>query len=381
MAVRAQDFREEFFQQEGRIYLDCASQGPFPRTTVRAVEEALEWMKSPEHLTHALYADLPDQTRNLLARLIGAQADEIAITNGASDGINAVARGLDWQPGDEIVLPAQEFPANYYPWKWLERRGVRVVEVEPRGRFVSEEELLAALGPRTRLLALSWVSYASALRFDLARLAAACRERAVHLLVDASQAVGAIPLDVKQLGVSFLVAAGYKWLLSPYGTGFFYVREDLIERLEVNRIYWQALEGAFDFNRLPHADAQLRPGARRWDASETASFLNLAAMRASVEFLLRVGVERIEQHARALVRSLVERLPRDRCVLASPAEEARRGTFVGVAARTPEATKALWERLQRQKIHVARRENALRIAPHLYNSEREIDRLLDILGE
>lgn len=381
MKFRAQDFREEFFDQEGRIYLNCAGQAPLPRAAVRAILEALEWQKFPERLTHELYADLPDQTRALLAELIGADPHEIAITNGASDGVNAVARGLDWRPGDEIVLPAGEFPANYYPWKWLERRGVRIVEVQPSTRFVSVEDLLAALGPRTRLLALSWVNYSSALRLDLARLAEACREGGVHLFVDGSQAVGAIPFDVKQLGVSFLAVAGYKWLLGPYGTGFFYVREDLTEQLEVNRIYWQALEGAFDFSRLPRDGAKLRPGARRWDASETASFANLAGLRASVEFLLRVGVERIEQHTRELVCHLVEHLPRDRCVLASPAEDSQRGTFVCVAARTPEATQGLWQKLQERKIFVALRENALRIAPHLYNSAREIDQLLDVLGE
>lgn len=381
MAAKTQDMREEFFLEEGAVFLDCASQAPLPRVSARAIQEALEWNKHPQVLTHERYAEVPARARAAIARLINAEPAEIALTSGASDGINAVAQGLAWQPGDEIVLPANEFPANYFPWRWLERQGVRVVEVAPRNRFVTEDELLAAVTPRTRLVTLSLVNYATALRLDPAGVAAACRQRAIHLLVDASQAAGAIPIDVKQLGVSFLVAAGYKWLLSPYGTGFFYVRQDLIEQLELKRIYWQAIEGAMDFNRLPRGEPRLVPDARRWDATETANFLNVAALAASVEFLLAVGVERIEGHATALTRYLVAHLAHDRCVLRSPAEAHRRGTFVAVAARTPEATAALWQKLRERKIYVAHRQDALRIAPHLFNTEREMDALLAILGE
>lgn len=382
MAARAHDFREEFFLEEGRIYLDCATQGPLPRAGVRAIQQALEWKKTPELLTsHEHYSEFPDRARALLAQLIGAEPAEIALTTGASDGINAVAQGLAWQAGDEIVLPADEFPANYFPWKWLERRGVRVVEVRPQGRFTTEDDLLAALSPRTRLVTMSLVSYYAALRLDPARLAPVCRERGIHLLVDASQAAGAVPIDAKHLGVSFLVAAGYKWLLAPYGTGFFYVRKDLVEKLELQRIYWQAIEGAMDFNRLPRGEWRLAPDARRWDAAETANFLNLAGLSASLELLLRVGVERIERHTTSLLRYLVERLPRDRCVLRSPEEERRRGTFLSIAARTPETTAKLWQRLHERKIFVALRQDALRISPHIYNVEREMDELLAVLGE
>ncbi len=377
---RAVDWREEFWDLENRVYLDCAAQGPFPRVTIRAVQQALELKKYPERISHELYFELPNQTRTALAQLIGAKPSEIALTCGASDGVNAVARGLAWKPGDEVVLPAGEFPANYFPWKHLERRGVQVREVAPSdGRFVTADDLLGALNEKTRLVAVSQVSYSSGSRVDIARLAAGCRERGALLFVDASQAVGGVAFNVKDLGCDFLTSAGYKWLFSPFGTGFFYVREELIERLEVGDIRWMSVEGAANFNQLPRQGWRLAPGARRWDSPETANFLNVSAMRASVEFLLCVGVENIERHAKGLCQQLVERLPHDRCVLRSPREAERRGTFVCVATRTTEKTRELWESLRKKNIFVSLRQDALRVAPNVYNREWEIDRLLEAL--
>jgi selenocysteine lyase/cysteine desulfurase len=376
----AVDWREEFWDFEDRIYLDCANHGPFPRATIRAVEEALALKKCPERITNEFYVELPEQTRTALAQLIGARPAEIALTTGASDGVNAVARGLAWQPGDEVLLPPGEFPANYYPWKNLEKRGVRVREAVPRqGGWVTADDLLDQISDRTRLVAASYVGYSDSNRLDLARVGAACHERGVYLLVDASQAVGALAFTVTDLQCDFLVCCGYKWLLSPYGTGFFYLRQELIDKLEVGDIRWLNVEGAENFNRLPRENWRLAAGARRWDATEVSSFLNLSALKASVEFLLRVGVAEIERHACGLSDYLVEKLPRDGCVLRSPPEAERRGTFVCVAARTPEKTAQLWQALRQRKIFVSLRQDALRIGPQIYNREWEIDRLLEVL--
>jgi cysteine desulfurase/selenocysteine lyase len=390
MATQAQpavDWREEFADLDGRIYLDCAAQGPFPRATVRAIEQAVELKKFPERLTAEHYFGLPDETRAVLARLIGAEAREIALTCGASDGVNVVATGLDWQPGDEIVLPAGDFPANYYPWKHLERRGVRVREVAAAdGRFVTADDLLGAVGERTQLVAASLVTFDTGSRLDAVRLCAGCRERGVLSFLDASQAVGSLPLDVRQLGCDFLTSCGYKWLLGPFGTGFFFIREALIEKLAVTDIRWMAVRGAEDFSSLPRA---LPPGApvplvadaRRWDAAEVSNFLNLSALKASVEFVLGVGVENVWKHAGALSEQLLRQLPRDRCVLKSPREATRRGAFVVVAARTPERTRVLWERLRQENIFVSLREDGLRVAPNIYNRAWEVDRLLALLTD
>ena len=379
-ATAAVDWREDFFDLESRVYLDCANHGPFPRATVRAVEQALELKKYPERINNEMYFELPAQTRAALATIVGAKPTEIALTTGATDGTNAVVRGLAWQPGDEIVLPANEFPANYYPWKYLERRGVVVRLVQPAdGRFISADDLLAAVTEKTRLVAASLVGYSDSNLLDAARLGAACQARGVQVFLDASQAVGVLNLRVSDLQCDYLTCAGYKWLLSPYGTGFFYIREELIETLDIGGVNWLSVEGAVNFNQLPREGWRLEPGARRWDAAEVSSFFNLSAMKTSVEFLLRVGVAEIERHARALSQQIVDRLPRDRCVLRSPADPARRGSYVVVAARTTKATADLWQTLRKRNIFVSLRQDALRIAPNFFNRDWEIEKLLEVL--
>jgi selenocysteine lyase/cysteine desulfurase len=295
----------------------------------------------------------------------------------------AAAHAIAWKSGDEILITRGEFPAHPATWMPLaERESLTVKIVAPAGRFLTADDLITKLGPRTRLVSVSLVRFDDASLLDAQRLTAECHPRGVLVLLDVSQCAGAMPMDARALGADFMVCAGYKWLLSPYGTGFFWARPELIERLEVGPFYWMALEGAnrFDSLSFPEGKFRLARGARRWDSPETSSFFNLAAMDASLEFLLRAGVETVWEHNRRLIAGMIERLPRDRCVLASPAGADERGPYACVQARRPEATPALFEQLREAGVIVSLRQGALRVAPHLYNSERDIDRLLSVLA-
>jgi selenocysteine lyase/cysteine desulfurase len=174
------------------------------------------------------------------------------------------------------------------------------------------------------------------------------------------------------------VASGYKWLLSPYGTGFFWASAKMLAEMRPSPAYWMAIENSGDFHNLT-GEIKLTKEARRWDAPETGSFFNLAPMQASLEFILRAGVSTIWEHIRGLTAQIVERLPLDRCVLASPADADARGPYVCVAARKSEQTPQLYEKLRLAGVIVSLRESALRIAPHLYNTERDLDRLIKTL--
>lgn len=375
------DWRKEFADFTGVSYLNVSTQGPVPLAAARATQAAIDWKKSPHTIPQETYFGLPDRIRALLARLINAAPEEIAITTGASSGLLAVAQAIAWQPGDEILVAQGEFPAHLATWMPLAERDALIVKiVKPAGRFLSADDLIAQFGPRTRLVSVSLVRFDDASLLDAQRLAVACRRSGVYFLLDVSQCAGAMPMDVRVLGADFLVCAGYKWLLSPYGTGFFWVRGDLIDQLRPGPLYWMAIEGAADFHSLPLSGMKPARGARRWDSPETASFFNLAAMEASLEFILRVGVENIWSHNAALIQLLIERLPRDRCTLASPAEAAARGPFVCFAARSSEKTQALYQKLSAEKVIVALRENAIRVAPHLYNPPRDMDRLISLIS-
>jgi cysteine desulfurase / selenocysteine lyase len=375
------DYRREFADFEDVAFLDVAEQGPLPLVSARAAQAAIEWKKLPHQIPHGIYFDLPDRVRAAVARLIAARPEDVALTTGATGGFSAVAAGLDWKAGDEILVGQGEFPAHFSAWLDLERAGiVRVKVVTPRERFITVEDYVREITPRTRLVSVSLVRFDNAARLDAPRLAHACHQAGAALLLDASQCAGAMPMDVRELGADFIVSAGYKWLLSPYGTGFFWITPAWQERLRLGPLYWMALEGARNFHDLALEKLQTVPGARRWDSPETASFFNLAAMDTSLDFLLRAGAQTIFAHNAELIQQLLDRLPRDCCVLASPAEQERRGPFVCIAARTTEKTRALFEKLRAAQIIVSFRQNALRIAPHLYNTPRDIAHLASALA-
>lgn len=370
------DWREEFFEFEDVTYLNLAAQAPLPCVAAKALQKVLEWKKVPHRIPEEAYFGLPNRVRALLARLVNGKPEEIALTTGASGGLLAVAHGIDWKPEDEVLIAAEEFPAHFSTFVPLADAGrLRVKIVRPAQRFLTAQDFLAQIGPRTRLVSTSLVRFNDAVRIDAARLAEGCRKAGAWLLLDVSQAVGAVPLDVTTLGADFLVASGYKWLLGPFGTGFFWIREERIDQLRPGPFYWMAVKGAHDFHSLCLDNWKPEHGARRWDTPETASFFNLAALEASLEFVLRVGPEAVWQHNDGLLRQLLDALPRDRCVLASPAESSARGPYACISARTPEKTAELYEKLRAAGIIVSLRQNALRISPYLYNTERDIDRL------
>jgi len=194
-----------------------------------------------------------------------------------------------------------------------------------------------------------------------------------------SQACGALPMNVAQLDADFIVCAGYKWLLSPYGTGFFWAKPGVAENRRPGPFYWMAIRGMHSFSALNFNDPRPAPGSKRWDAAETACHFNLAGMDASLEFILRVGPETVSSHCRGLIDMMFNRLPKDRCVPASPLEDRRRGAYGCFAARSPEKTKALYEKLLAESISVSFREGKIRVSPYLYNTERDIDKLISVI--
>lgn len=381
-APQTTDWRQEWFEFEDATYLNAAGQMPLPKVSLRAAQAALEWKKFPQRIPDSAYFDTPNRIRGSIAKLVGGKPEEIAITTGASTGMAAVAYGLAWKPGDEVITAKGEFPAQFTAWKPLEaREGIRLRVIAPRERFITADDFIAALTPKTRLVSASLVRFDNGSLLDAARVAAACRAQGTLLLLDVSQCCGAMPMDVKQLGADFLVCAGYKWILGAYGSGFFWARSELIETLRPGPFYWMAMDGAENFASLAFDDPKPAKGARRWDAAETASYFNLAAWDAGLEFLLRVGAETVAAHNAKLVDWMYERLPNDRCIAASPLDAARRGPYGCFTGRTPEKTAALYERLVKEKVFVSLREGSLRVSPYLYNTERDIDKLIAVVTE
>jgi selenocysteine lyase/cysteine desulfurase len=375
------DYRSEFGDFEGVTYLDAAGQGPLPLKSIRASQTALEWKKLPHRIPDAEYFGLPDRIRGLLARLMHGDADEFAITSGASSGMMVIASSFDWKPDDEVLIGRGEFPAHFSTFMPLAESGrLRATIVSPRGRFLRASDHIERFTPHTRMVSASLVRFDDGALLDAENLAQACRKAGVILLLDMSQCACGIPIDLRAINADFAVSSGYKWLLSPYGTGFFWANKNSVGKLGAGPFYWKALEGARNFHSLGMDHFKPVAGASRWDAPETAAFTNLAAMQASLELIESIGIEAIAEHNRRLIAQLIERLPRDTCVLASPAAAESRGSFACVAARKPERTKEFYERLRAAQVFVSLREGRLRISPYLYNTERDIAKLISILS-
>ncbi|HUC55577.1 MAG TPA: aminotransferase class V-fold PLP-dependent enzyme [Candidatus Cybelea sp.] len=376
------NWRQEWFEIEDATYLNLAGQSPMPKVSIRAVQAALEAKKFPHQKPDSTFYEVPDRLRASLAKLIGAQPEELALTSGASAGVAAVAYALDWKPGDEVVTAKGEFPLQYTAWKPMEEReGLKLEIVSPRERFITADDLIAAITPRTRVVSVSLVRYDDGSRLDAARVAAACHKQGALLLLDASQCCGAIPMDVKQLGADFIVSAGYKWLLGPFGTGFFWAKSEHLQRVRPGPFYWMALMGSHNFAALNFADPKPAANAKRWDSPEWASYFNfnLAAMDTSVDLVKRMGPELVQAHNRKLIDLMFERLPKDRFVPASPLDAARRGPYGCFAARSQEKTTEVYQHLRKENVVVSLREGNIRVSPHLYNSERDIDRLISVV--
>lgn len=375
------DYRSEFGDFEGVTYLDAAGQGPLPLKSIRASQTALEWKKLPHRIPDAEYFGLPDRIRELLARLMHGDAEEFAITSGASSGMMVIASSFDWKPDDEVLIGRAEFPAHFSTFMPLAESGrLRAKIVTSRDRFLRASDYVESFAPETRMVSASLVRFDDGALLDAENLAQACRKAGVILLLDMSQCACGIPIDLRAIGADFAVSSGYKWLLSPYGTGFFWANKNSMEKLRAGPFYWKALEGARNFHALGMDHFKPVSGASRWDAPETAAFTNLAAMQASLELIESIGIEAISEHNKRLIAQLIERLPRDTCVLASPAAAENRGSFLCVAARKPERTKEFYERLRAAQVFVSLRERRLRISPYLYNTERDIAKLISILS-
>lgn len=378
------DWRKEFFEFEDAAYLNLAGQAPMPRVAARALDRARDWKKLPQTLPEEAFFGLPNRVRALIAQLIGGRPEEVAVTSGASVGLQAVAHGIEWKLDDEVLMVRGEFPAHPATWAPMADAGrLRVRWLAPRDRFITTEEIAAAVTPQTKLVSISHVRFDDGVRINPRPIAEAVHQTGGYLLLDVSQSCGAAPFNVNETGADFLICSGYKWLLSAFGTGFFWIRRELIDRLRPGPFYWMAIDGADRFHSLTGEGVKHVPvpaHARRWDLPETASFFNLSAMEASLELVLRAGPQTVWEHNLALIEQMIARLPVDRCVLASPREAAQRGPYACIRARQPERTQALYEKLREEEIYVSLREGALRVSPYLYNTERDIERLISAIS-
>ena len=376
----ALDVAGDFGGFEGRAWLNCAHQGPLPLVAVAEAERALADKAAPHRIGDDDFTEVPGRLKAALGRLVGVPADQVILGNSTTYGLHLLVQGVDWRQGDEVLLVDGDFPATIVPWLPLAERGVRVRQLRLEGGALDAGRLEAELTPATRLFCTSWVFSFTGQAVDLAALGRVCRRAGVTFVVNGSQGVGAAPLDLAAVPVDALVSCGFKWLCGPYATGFCWLRPDLLASLTYRPAYWLSHLAQEDLGRQSAVRLRDDVGAAAWDVFGTANFLNFRPWTASVEYLLELGVERVAAWDQALVERFLQGLDPDRYRLVSPRQGPPRSTLVVFGHREADRTEALFERLTAAGVDVALRRGQLRISPHLYNTEADIDRALEVLG-
>jgi cysteine desulfurase/selenocysteine lyase len=373
------DAARDFGGFEGRAWLNCAHQGPLPKVAVAAATQALADKAAPHRIADEAFDEVPRRLKQALGRLAGVPADQVILGNSTSYGLHLLVQGVPWREGDEVLLVDGDFPATIVPWLPLAERGVRVRLLKPEGGRLEAGQVEAELTPATRLFCSSWVFSFTGHTVDLAAVGGVCRRAGVTFVVNGSQAVGAMPLDLAALPVDALVSCGFKWLCGPYGTGFCWLAPDLLASLTYRPAYWLAHQGQDDLGQDSGYRLRDHVGAAGWDVFGTAGFLTFQPWTASVEYLLGLGVDRVAAWDQHLVERFVGGLDPDRYELVSPRRGPARSALVVFGDHRPDRNPPLHQALTAAGVDVAFRRGRLRVSPHLYNTEADIDRALEVL--
>jgi cysteine desulfurase/selenocysteine lyase len=372
------DLRNREFPWTGATtYLNNASIGPIPERT-RLALDAFNAKRTAPHLLpdRDLMAGLAD-ARAAAARLVGGAPDEIALATNTTTGINVAARAFPLESGDIVLVSDREFPANVYPWMNLRDRGVQA-ELVPVGAdgFPDEARILERVAdPRVKILAVSFVQFSNGYRADLDRLGAACRASNTWFVVDGIQGLGNSPLDVRETPVDVIATGGQKWLLSPWGSGFTWVRRELIPMLAPATVGWMAFEGTDDFSNIVKYNPTLRQDARRFEVG-TIPFQDMVGMTTSLGMINDLGVDAIAAYTRALAEPLITWAMSHEVRLVSPTDERHRSAILCIA---PPNAADVHRRLKAAGVVCALREGAIRLSPHFFSTIEEMDKVLDVL--
>lgn len=371
------EVRREFPVLGSIVYLNSAANGLVPERARRSLQAFFSNYEYLEGLAREDVVQMLDDTRAQAARLLACKQESIALTFNTSHGLNIAALAVEYSPGDNVVLARGEFPANVYPWRTIERGGIELRMVETADLRADVDALLSACDENTRVVAVSALQFHDGYRPDIENLSRECRKRGIRTVVDGIQAVGSCNVRPVELGVDFMATGGQKWLLAPRGTGFLYVREELLESTQPPILGWLNVDYDGRFDDLLRYPTELLPDARRFELG-TPNLHDVRMLRESLCLLNELGIENIARHNAALAQSMRDELralgtlhvvdpgPRPSpLVVFSPAE----------ARRVP----VLRAALAKADVHCAFRQGRFRLAFHLYNDASDVQRVLEVV--
>lgn len=358
------------------IHMNHAGVSPMSERGRAAIERVIDGMLNRPY-REGWSQDEADRVRRLVARLINAAPECVTLTRSTAHGMSLLAQGLDWNAGDNVVGADGEYPANVYPWMALEPRGVEFRRVAPVDGRVTYDSVMKRVDSRTRVVALSHVEFWNGYRTDIAAVGAECRRRGVVFAVDVMQSAGGLKLDVGSVPVDFCAAGAGKWLLGPAGIGFAYCHAALLERLRPVVVGIGSVQG---FDRYFEYDLTFRPDARRFEES-VVSLLDTAALGAALEILLEAGTDVVERRVLALARRLAQGLAGHGYEIIEPWPRTEAESSGIVSFRNPRATaNEILRDLTSANVIARIHRDFVRLSPHFYNTDEEVDRVLAVLA-
>ncbi len=368
---------DHFAHTDTLSYLDHAASGVLSRQTRAAVSDFVDLrsgIASDDASGWLAFEPVLASARERTARLAGCRTDQIAFTAHTSDSLSLLAEGLPLQPGDRIAIPDCEFPSNVYPFQHLERKGVSVDLIPTQRGVVTLDAVERAMTPRTRLVSVSWVQFLSGYRLDVAAIAEIVHSRGAWLSVDAIQGAGALPMDVTDWDADWVSCGAQKWLMGMRGVGWAYVSDALLD-VVTPRAGW--LQGPVDWNAFTDYDLQFWPDARRFEIG-THNHAGLVALDAALGEVEEIGRDEClkrTQRASALVASSLDALGLRRY---GSGDRAHASGIVTVEMPDAEAVR---ERLAAAGVVVSVRNGLLRVSPHWYSSDDDVNRLVDVVAD
>ena len=360
-------------------YFDHAAVAPIPASAREAADTYSHEAATEGDTVWPTWRDRYERVRPLAAQMIGSTTDEIAFISSTSEGISLVAEGIRWQPGDNVVILANEYPSNVYPWMNQKDRGVEVRQVETDYGRLDLDKLRAACDQNTRLVSFTWVGFNTGYRYDLGAISQIAHDVGARFFLDAIQGLGYLPLDVDKYGIDFLAADGHKWMLGPEGAGFAYIRQSRIDELRPHSVGWKSVVKDYDFENL---NFDLKPNAGRFERG-SANMVGVAAFGASLDLLLSLHPSDREASVLDITDYACEKLQEAGAKILSlrQIEPSGHDPRSGIVIMEPpgESPTEFRSRCLEAGIALNCRGGGVRLSPHVYNTYDEIDRLIEVL--
>jgi cysteine desulfurase/selenocysteine lyase len=376
MSLNIEALRADFPVTQNYIYLNHAAVAPISTTVQRAMSQQLRDVAQHGIVHTDRWENTYRRTRRVAAQLIGAKPSEIAFIKNTTEGIHIVANGLKWKRGENVVVTDRGFPANVYPWLNLKSRGVETRFAPELDGRIPSASLFDQVDQNTRIISISSVEFATGFRHDLTQIGEFCKKNDILFFVDAIQSLGALDINVETSHIDFISADAHKWLLGPEGTGIFYCAKKAMRHLQVNNLGWASVVNPGDY--LSYDPTPL-PNAQRFE-SGTLNTSGIYGLKASLDFIHQVGINNIESRILILTDQLATGLQEKGYQLISSRKEGEKSGIISFY-HAHKNLDSLFQMLQKNRVVCALRGNGIRLSPHVYNTEEEIDYVLNLLPQ